>query len=90
MEINRQEFNIMVARVTAIERSSDVHATKITQIDEHLENTDSAVEKLGNLLQAQGLRLALIFGGISVVVTGVGVVAAVVTLLKNLAPIIGK
>lgn len=80
----------MVARVTAIERVSDVQGTRLNQIDDHLENTDKTVFDLGKTLEKQGVRLALIFGGISVVVTGIGLSVAFVTLIDKITSLVAK
>lgn len=44
-----------------------------------------SIDKFRETTHAQGTRLAIIFGGISVIVTGIGMAVAVSTLMKNLS-----
>ena len=61
-----------------------VAETKIEHFEKNEDDVWKSITELRNLLQSQGLRLALIFGGINVVVVGIGLLVGFTTLLERL------
>lgn len=87
-EVTRQEINEMVARITTIERVSDVQEEKISSIENNAETLYNSIQEFQKTLQSQGIKLAIIFGSISVIVTGIGVIVGVVTLLQSISGVL--
>jgi len=76
-DITRQEWISMSQRLVVAE-------TKIEHFEKNEDDVWKSITELRNLLQSQGLRLALIFGGINVVVVGIGLLVGFTTLLERL------
>lgn len=80
----------MVARITTMERISDVHSEKISSIEEENGALKVSIQDFQKTLHSQGIKLAVIFGSISVIVTGIGVMVGVLTLLQSIQAVITK
>lgn len=66
-----------------------VSESKIEHLEKSEENVWKSVAELRNLLHTQGVRLALIFGGINVIVVGVGLLigfAKIMNALQKVGP----
>ena len=74
----------MSNRINAIERVSDQHEVRLEAREKNEEYVWKSITELRNTLQSQGIRLALIFGGINVVVVGIGLLVGFSTLLERL------
>lgn len=80
----------MGARLTAVERVSDQHSVRLDAKDKNEEYVWKSIAELRNALQAQGIRLALIFGGINLLVVGIGFLVGFTTLLEKISNLAGK